>query len=253
VAAHLRAPTLAAAAAALRAGGPVPPATAALLVAQATHPRADASVSSAALACLSAASATPEGRICALAPPPGAGPAPLAPLLALVHTPARLASLPVQVRRFLPPICRSFGPHLPPSTSRQAAEQLASLLGAFASDGVSRAALAQQSESSLQPLSALLAIYAAADSLPGGGDALGAEAAREALARAQSVDEARAAMAAAARKVLSPAAVAARRAALTAFAALAAEPALLRAEAFRRNKAVRAFSYQLLLVSRTRF
>jgi hypothetical protein len=40
--------------------------------------------------------------------------------------------------------------------------------------------------------------------------------------------------------VLSPAAVAARRAALTAFAALAAEPALLRAEAFRRNKAVRA-------------
>ena len=133
----------------------------------------------------------------------------------------------------MPLFWASFDPRL-----RQAAEQLAALLGAFAADGASRAALAQQS---LHPLSALLALYAAADSLPGSGAALGPEAAREALARAQSAEEAREAMAAAARKVLSPQAVAARRAALTAFAALAAEPALLRAEAFRRNKAVRPF------------
>ena len=119
------------------------------------------------------------------------------------------------------------------------------LLGAFAVDGASRAALSLLP--GCAPLAALLAIYSAADALPGaggGGGAFDPVATREALARAQSIEESRAAIAAAARRVLSPAAVAARRAALAAFAVLAAEPALLRAEAYRRNKKAR-FGFDL--------
>jgi hypothetical protein len=261
VAGYLRPPCLAAAAAALRRGGAPGPRGAAQLAALASHPRTPRAAAAAALACLRACADTPRGRMLALAPPPGAGAAPLAALLALVHTPARLATLTVQARS-LRLICPLFAHLLTLFCCLfQAAAALADALGAFGADGPSRAALAQQTQhasasasasasaasafafasSAAAPLSALLSLYAAAESLPGGMAVPlpGGAAPPPDLASATTVEEAEAAATAAAARVFNPPAVAARRAALAAFAVLAGDAHLLRAEAFQRGAGVR--------------